>query len=101
LTRVPPDVVRSSFDARGREALQCRRRPTVGHGNADQADAASALSARTARRLAVDSERAVAWAWSPRPIDILVRISLYERTGSRPTEPKNPVSSSFVAKLRM
>ena len=56
----------------------------------------SARSPRTARRLAVDSERAVARASSPRPIDILVRISLYERTGSRPTAPKNPVSSSVV-----
>jgi hypothetical protein len=48
----------------------------AGHGDARRADAASARSARTARRLAVDSERAVAGAWSPRPIDILVRISL-------------------------
>jgi hypothetical protein len=38
----------------------------------------------------------VAWASSPRPIDILVRISLYERIGSRPTAAKNPVSSSVV-----
>ena len=53
----------------------------VGHGHAHRADAASARSDRAARRLAVDSERAVARAWSPRPIDILVRISLYERTG--------------------
>ena len=51
---------------------------------------------RTARRLAIDSERAVARASSPRPIDILVWISLYERTGSRPTAPKNPVSSGYV-----
>ena len=33
----------------------------------------------------------MAWASSPRPIDILVRISLYVRTGARPTAPKNPV----------
>jgi hypothetical protein len=59
-------------------------------------EAAAARSARTARRLAIDSEREVAAASSPRPIDIVVRISLYERTGSRPTAPKNPVSSSVL-----
>src|ERR1035441_5140508 len=69
---------------------------TVGHGNVHREDAASARSARTARLLAVDSERAVARASSPKPIDILVWISMYERTGSRPTASKNPVSSSVV-----
>jgi hypothetical protein len=51
---------------------------------------------RTARRLAVESERAVARVSSPRPIDILVRISLYERTGLRPVSVKIPVSSRVV-----
>ena len=68
----------------------------AGPGKAHRADAASVRSARTARRLAVHNERAVARASSPNPIDILERISLYERNGSRPTAPKNPVSSSVV-----
>ena len=59
-----------------RDARQRWWRCGVGRGDAHRAAAASARSARTARRLAVDSERAVARAWSPRPIDILVRISL-------------------------
>ena len=61
-----------------------------------QAVVISARSGRTARRLEFDSERVVDRASSPSPIDILVRISVYERTGSRPTAPKNPVSSSVV-----
>ena len=42
------------------EAAPVSLRSRSGHGNAHRADAASARSARTARRLAVDSERAVA-----------------------------------------
>jgi hypothetical protein len=66
------------------------------YGNVYREDAAPVRSVRTARLLAVDNERAVATASSPKPIDILVWISLYERTGSRPTAAKNPVSSSVV-----
>jgi len=45
---------------------------TVGHGNVQCEEMASARSVRRARLLAVDSERAVVRALSPKPIDILV-----------------------------
>ncbi len=91
------DAVRPGFFFVGGTGARQRSwgtRPWIGYLH--RADEDSARSARLARRLAVDSERAVAWVWSPKPIDILVRISLWERTGLRPIALKKPASSSVV-----